>query len=56
MVWEASSTVLTAWTYPNTEVLAEGTAILENDGRLTVPRQGFTRVVEKDLPTHAEVE
>src|SRR5450756_621672 len=38
------------------EVLAEGTAVVEQDGRLAVSRQGLTLAVEEDFPTHAEVE
>jgi hypothetical protein len=38
------------------EVLAEGTAVFEQDGRLTVPGQGITLAVKQGFSTHAEVE
>jgi hypothetical protein len=38
------------------EVLAEGTAVFEQDGRLTVPGQGITLAVKQGFSAHAEVE
>ena len=36
------------------EVLTEGTSVVEEDGRLTVPGQGLTAAMEQDFSAHAE--